>query len=61
MRKEENTQKSREGSTVMNYLGTPRMNEKWKFGEFEEEGKPRPGAGVESHWDSQTRTLWRRA
>lgn len=27
--------RSREGSTVMNYLGTPRMNEKWKFGEFE--------------------------
>lgn len=33
----------------LEYLGTSRVNEKGKFGEFEEEGKPGPGSGVESH------------
>lgn len=33
----------------MNYLGISRMNEKWTFGEFEEEDKPGFGSGVESH------------
>ena len=32
----------------MNYVGMSRMNEKWKFGEFEEEGRLGFGSRVES-------------